>query len=76
MKNLKLLINEHSKILENNPYCYFELAYTRQTEWMVWLCSKPKEDDPNREVLAYGQGSTVNIAARNALHKLMSKIEV
>lgn len=37
---------------------------------MVWLCSKPKQDDPDRKILTCGQGSTVNIACKNALDYL------
>lgn len=70
MKNFELLIDKHSKMLEDNPYCYFELAYTKQTGWIVWLCSKPKQDDPDRKILTCGQGSTVNIACKNALDYL------
>lgn len=64
---LQKLIAAHAEMLEANPYCYFELAYTRRTEWMAWLCSKPQEDDPGRIVLAKGQGSTPEEAAIDAL---------
>lgn len=64
------LINAHAELLESNPYCYFELAYTRQTEWMAWLCSKPAEDDPDRKILACGQGNTPNEACMQALGML------
>lgn len=65
--NLQQLIQLHSALVEQNPYCYFELAYTRQTNWMAWLCSKPREDDPNRQVLAKGQGDNPEQAAESAL---------
>lgn len=61
------LIARHATLLETNPYAYFELAYTRRTEWMAWLCSKPREDDPDRVVLASGQGSTPEEACADAL---------
>lgn len=58
----------HQKLLDDgNHYAYFELAYTRQTAWMAWLCSKPREDDPNRKVLACGQGETPAEACAAAL---------
>lgn len=69
---LQQLIDLHSALLEQNPYCYFELAYTRQTMWMAWLCSKPREDDPNRKVLAQGQGETPEQAADAALESFGS----
>lgn len=64
------LIKAHAELLESNPYCYFELAYTRQTEWMAWLCSNPAEDDPDRKILARGQGNTPNEACMQALGML------
>lgn len=64
---LRELIETHGEFLEANPYCYFELAYTRRTEWMAWICSKPSADDPNRKVIAQGQGSTPDDAAEAAL---------
>lgn len=69
MSYLKKCMDIHEEFLRNNSYCYFELAYTRQTEWMLWVCSKPKEQDPNREVLLCGQGETPEDAARDALNK-------
>lgn len=65
--HLEQLISLHASMLEEIPYAYFELAYTRQTEWMAWITSKPREDDPNREVFACGQGSTPDEAAKDAL---------
>lgn len=64
---LQQLIDIHSAVLEQNPYCYFELAYTRTTGWMVWLCTDRYEDDPQRKILARGQGETPEIAAGAAL---------
>jgi hypothetical protein len=65
---LQQLIDMHSALLVENPHCYFELAYTRQTEWMAWLCTKPREDDPNRKVLARGQGASPEEAADAAIN--------
>ncbi len=67
MTKLQQLIDKHGALLEQNPHCYFELSYTRQTMWMAWLCSKPREDDPHRKVLALGQGDTPEQAASAAL---------
>lgn len=67
MENLNKLLELHASLLEKNPYCYFELAYTRSTEWMAWLCSNSREADPDRKVLAQGQGSTPEEAAKDAL---------
>lgn len=61
------MIAIHANELESNDYCYFELAYTRQTGWMAWICSKPSEDDPNRKVIAKGQGDTPDEACESAL---------
>lgn len=70
MTNLEKLLSIHDGMLEENAYCYFELAYTRQTGWMSWICSKPREDDPDRFVLAKGQGSTPEEAALNAFETM------
>ena len=64
---IQQLIDLHSALLKQNPFCYFELAYTRRTEWMAWLYSNAQEIDPNRVVLACGQGSTAEEAADRAL---------
>jgi len=61
------LIELHAGLKGMNPYCYFELAYTRQTEWMAWICTNAVEADPNRKVMAKGQGSTPELAAKMAL---------
>lgn len=73
MRNLNKVLALHAAMLEENPYCYFELAYTRQTEFMVWICTKPKEHDPNRKVLLCGQGSTPDAAAKDALNKYVNQ---
>jgi hypothetical protein len=79
MKAIQELINEHTKLVRSgNPYAYFELAYTRQTGWMAWICDR--SPDPNtgrpivgRIVLACGQGNTPNIACKNALSDQKAK---
>ena len=75
---LRELIAQHAAMLEDGPYahyCYFELAYTRRTEWMAWICSNHNEVDPNRKVLAQGQGSTADEACRKALAQLAAAKE-
>lgn len=68
---IRELLNHHASFIgAGNHYCYFELAYTRQTEWMAWICSKPREDDPNRKVITSGQGSTPDEACQRAIDNL------
>lgn len=64
---LDQVIEIHQEMLNENSYCYFELAYTRTTEWMVWVCSNSREIDPNRKVLLCGQGDTPEEASLDAL---------
>ena len=66
--NLAKVIAIHAEMLQTNHYCYFELAYTRYTEWMAWICSNAREQDPNRKVLLRGQGSTPEEACADALN--------
>ncbi|MGB6054633.1 MAG: hypothetical protein WBG17_05275 [Burkholderiaceae bacterium] len=63
---IRALIADHAARLDENPYCYFELAYTRHTGWMAWLCSNLRESDPNREIIAQGQGDTPDEACSAA----------
>lgn len=67
MSALEKVLEIHAEMLESNPYCYFELAYSRTTDWMIWVCSKALKNDPNRKVLLRGQGLTPEEAAQNAL---------
>lgn len=68
------LLMEHARMIRHgNHYAYFELAYTRQTMWMAFLCNKPKTDDPDRIVLAKGQGKTPEEACKLALESLPRK---
>ncbi|MDF8363320.1 MULTISPECIES: hypothetical protein [Achromobacter] len=64
---IRALIAKHAELLEGSDYAYFELARTRATGWMAWLCSHPAETHPDRKVLARGQGSTPDEACRLAL---------
>lgn len=73
MDAIRALIAQHSKELEHNHYAYFELAYTRQTGWMAWITDHPrsmpptKVANPDRKVLASGQGDTPDAACADAL---------
>lgn len=69
------LIAMHALLLESNPYTYFELAYTRTTGWMAWICSNAREQDPDRKILAQGQGDTAEEACENALDQLTATTE-
>lgn len=67
---VRALIATHAEILEDNAYAYFELAYTRQTGWMAWITDKPLYGapvvNPDRKVLAKGQGDTPDEACADA----------
>ncbi len=67
--NLSKVMAIHTDMLQTNHYCYFELAYTRYTDWMVWICSNAREQDPNRKVLLQGQGPTPEEACADALSR-------
>ena len=67
---IRALIAQHGKELEKNEYAYFELAYTRSTGWMAWITDKPLCSpvvNPDRKVLASGQGDTPEAACAAAL---------
>ncbi|WP_244097331.1 hypothetical protein [Burkholderia cenocepacia] len=64
---ISALLELHAEVLEQNDYAYFELARTRRTDWMAWICSNHLEADPNRKVLAKGQGGTPRAACADAL---------
>lgn len=67
---IRALIAQHGKELEKNEHAYFELAYTRSTGWMAWITDKPLCSpvvNPDRKVLASGQGDTPEAACADAL---------
>ncbi|MDR5761913.1 hypothetical protein [Caballeronia sp. LZ035] len=64
---IRKLIAAHADELERNDYAYFELAYTRRTGWMAWICSNCRDDDPDRKVIARGQGDTPDEACADAI---------
>lgn len=68
------LLAMHGLMLEHNPYAYFELAYTRKTGWMAWICDKPQSTDSDRKVLASGQGDTPEEACDAALEQLTEPV--
>jgi hypothetical protein len=66
---VQALLDMHAELLDANPYAYFELAYTRQTGWMAWITDKPFHGpviNPDRKVLARGQGDTAAAACAAA----------
>ena len=67
MSNLTEFLELYASKRESNEYLYMEIACTRQTNYMAWLCSHPKETHPDRVVLACGQGFDVEEACKNAL---------
>ena len=68
---IRELIAKHRAELEHNDYAYFELAYTRRTGWMAWITDKPLIGgpviNPDRKVLARGQGDTPEEACAAAI---------
>lgn len=69
------LIAVHKKLMKDgNHYAYFELARTRQTDWMAWLCTKAKDfDGKDRVILGSGQGDTPDEACRIALEDFAAR---
>jgi hypothetical protein len=70
---LQRLFDTHTGLLEENPYAYCEVAYTKQTGWMAWLTDKSLAFtvvNPDRKILAQGQGNTPDEAALAALDYL------
>lgn len=65
--SIAALLAQHKSLLELNAHAYFELAYTRTTDWMAWICSNSREADRSRTVLAHGQGLTPEEACQSAL---------
>jgi hypothetical protein len=64
---IRELIALHANELEGNDYAYFELARHRRTDWMAWICTNVIDSDPNRKVLAKGQGDTPDEACAAAV---------
>lgn len=70
---IRALIAKHAELLKFSDYTYFELARTRRTEWMAWLCSDHVETNPDRKVIAKGQGQTPDEACRAALDDYLER---
>lgn len=70
---IRALIAEHAAILAQNESAYFELCYHRATGWMAWITDQPlcmpPVVNPDRKVLAHGQGDTADEACRDAARK-------
>ena len=68
--HISTLIAQHAGILEQNESAYFELCYHRATGWMAWITDKPlcmpPVLNPDRKVLAQGQGDTAEEACADA----------
>ncbi len=74
------LIELHDKLVQEDPYTYFELAYTRQTGYMAFICDRPAEGiigsatyGENRTILAKGQGDSAEEACAEALKNYIPK---
>lgn len=67
---IRALIAQHAAILDQNESAYFELCYHRVTGWMAWITDKPlcmpPVVNPDRKVLAQGQGDTADEACADA----------
>lgn len=70
---IRALIAQHAAILDQNESAYFELCYHRVTGWMAWITDKPlcmpPVINPDRKVLAQGQGETADEACADAARK-------
>uniref|UniRef100_A0AAU6W3X8 Uncharacterized protein n=1 Tax=Pseudomonas phage Cygsa01 TaxID=3138529 RepID=A0AAU6W3X8_9VIRU len=64
---MDMLVAYHAEALQVHPYAYFELAYSRSTGWMAWVCTNVINRDKRRHVLAVGGGATPDEACRYAL---------
>lgn len=73
---IRELIALHADELEQNDYAYFELARTRRTGWMAWICTNLIDNDPGRKVLATGQGSTPDEACEAAIQDYKGRVSV
>ena len=67
MSALNDLLVEHSKLLEDNPYCYFELVYTPPSCWRTCIWSNHLAGKMHLRTIAKGKGPTPDQACEDAL---------
>lgn len=74
LASVDALLAQHHALRQDNEHCYFELAYTRITGWMAYICDKPAggtigtpEFGAGRTIITRGQGDTPGEACANAL---------
>lgn len=67
---IDMLVAAHAQAISENPYAYLEIAYSRSTGWMAWLCTNVITRDKNRRVLACGSGGNVDQACLNAVRRM------
>jgi len=70
MKNVEKFLEVADELENSYPYLYAEIAKTRATNWMAWLCTHNREDNPSRKVICSGQGITAEEACEDALKAL------
>ncbi len=70
MPKLEELLKVHASLLEDNPYCYFELAYFKTTGWMAWICTDRWDDNSKRKIIARGSGATPEDACEDAVKSI------
>lgn len=67
MSTVALATKLFDEAKEYNPYLYFELAYTRATDWMAHFQNR---EGGTKVVLATGQGATPDEACEQILEAL------
>ena len=70
MDNVKKFLDTAEEMINEYPFLYVEVARTRTTEWMAWLCTHNKDTHTDRMVLASAHGFTADEACKNALDEL------
>jgi len=64
---ISAILAKHSELLESRPHAYFELAYTRATDWMVFMREGRMSEG---RMVANGQGLTPGEACQSALDSI------
>lgn len=57
-------------LISQYPHLYVEVARTRPTDWMAWVCTHNRDTNPDRVVLIEAQGSTYQEACKAGLTQL------